>query len=1011
MSEAEPADPAHLRKKLARMARSADKNRGRIIRMRGEEPVELSYKLLSDHMTDINDMKVEYDKLYDQLDEAETNTAAIEQDQIEADKWADNLEAAKRTCEVLMTTKQLHSFTRLLKTAVEVLERAITSDPEKKQDALAEKVISFEAKLEAELQSSSLATDHQVMVEAREILIEAGSIRSKMVTEGTSDVPKSVKSEAENPYKLVNVPVPRFSGRIQDWVPFWSKFQQQVANRRGLDDQGKLAYLLQGMSDLELKGSIEKQAHKEGAYKLIVAELHDRYDQPRTIHKKYCDALQSLEQPTNTRASMMRLADALTDIHDGFVRLKAEDCKQFITTMAEPSLNKTLKDGWTLHTEARKDIPPVQELISYIKMKASQAPEEELTAPTRQPAEKSRFKPQKPKYRGSTNTVAAPAVSTPSPSSSFKGRGSSNFQKSAYPPCRYECPLCDDNHYAWACTPFEQLSVAGRKEHVKKHNLCNNCLKPGHMASDCRSTYKCKTCQGSHNTLIHEERAPANNPAQASNHMTRSSSSPQLKDNLMMTSQVRLTGPTGMTTTVRALLDSGSSLSIASTHVTQMLALNKQNSSVCIEGVGSAKASSSYPLTTVTLSPLHNTGWERQITVAVIPKVTRDLPMQGASSVRSLPHLKDLKLADRQFDSPGTIDLLLGQDIWQDLFLPGEATGPPGTPSAWNTVFGWVVMGNYSVDDSVPSKPASVHAITALAEQESDKILARFFEGEEAPKPQQLLTPEKKKVEEHYEATHAYVKSASRYMVCLPRKESAVPLGESRSQALNRARANEKSLLHKGSWKKSQEVMQEYFSLHHAEPVSQEDINRPAALSYYMPMHGVYKESSTTTKLRVVFDASAKTTSHHSLNDSLAVGPTLHPTLDRVLLKFRTYPVAISGYISKMYREVLLHPEDRHYHRFIWRAEVDQSWQEFQMNRVTFGVAASPYLAVKTLQQAAKDFGGELPQANWHINHSFYVDDLLGGASNVKEALSLYSDRRQILGKAGFQLRKWRSRS
>ena len=93
--------------------------------------------------------------------------------------------------------------------------------------------------------------------------------------------------------------------------------------------------------------------------------------------------------------------------------------------------------------------------------------------------------------------------------------------------------------------------------------------------------------------------------------------------------------------------------------------------------------------------------------MAVIPKVTRDLPMQGASSVRSLPHIKDLTLADRQFDSPGKIDILLGQDIWQDLFLPGEATGPPGTPSAWNTVFGWVIMGNYSTDGSVPQASIS----------------------------------------------------------------------------------------------------------------------------------------------------------------------------------------------------------------------------------------------------------------------------------------------------------------
>ena len=143
-------------------------------------------------------------------------------------------------------------------------------------------------------------------------------------------------------------------------------------------------------------------------------------------------------------------------------------------------------------------------------------------------------------------------------------------------------------------------------------------------------------------------------------------------------------------------------------------------------------------------------------------------------------------------------------------------------------------------------------------------------------------------------------------------------------------------------------------------------------------MHGVYKASSSTTKLRVVFDASTQTTSGLSLNDTLAVGPMLHPTLDHILLKFRTYRVALSGDIGKMYREILLSPPDQQYHRFLWRAQVDQAVQTYCMNRVTFGVASSPYLAVQTLQQAASDYGQEYHVAQYHINNSFYVDDWWG---------------------------------
>lgn len=94
-------------------------------------------------------------------------------------------------------------------------------------------------------------------------------------------------------------------------------------------------------------------------------------------------------------------------------------------------------------------------------------------------------------------------------------------------------------------------------------------------------------------------------------------------------------------------------------------------------------------------------------------------------------------------------------------------------------------------------------------------------------------------------------------------------------------------------------------------------------------MHGVSKASSTTTKLRVVFDASAKTNNGISLNDTLAAGPTIYPTLENILLRFRVHKVALSADISKMYRAVHLAPEDRDLHRFIWREQTSDSLADY----------------------------------------------------------------------------------
>ena len=173
-------------------------------------------------------------------------------------------------------------------------------------------------------------------------------------------------------------------------------------------------------------------------------------------------------------------------------------------------------------------------------------------------------------------------------------------------------------------------------------------------------------------------------------------------------------------------------------------------------------------------------------------------------------------------------------------------------------------------------------------------------------------------------------------------------------------------------------------------------------------MHAVLKESSTSTKTRVVFDASAKTSTGHSLNDILMVGPTLHPTLETILIRFHSYSIALTGDISKMYMGVELVPEDRRLHQFLWRRHPTEAIQEYEMTRVTFGVAVSPYLAVRTLQQTATDHSTNT-SASYHIMNSFNVDDLLAGADSLEEAKALLTSLCEILNMGGFKLCKFRS--
>ena len=92
-------------------------------------------------------------------------------------------------------------------------------------------------------------------------------------------------------------------------------------------------------------------------------------------------------------------------------------------------------------------------------------------------------------------------------------------------------------------------------------------------------------------------------------------------------------------------------------------------------------------------------------------------------------------------------------------------------------------------------------------------------------------------------------------------------------------------------------------------------IQMPATNCFYLPHHFVIKDASSTAKLRVVFEASAKSTIGVSLNDCLIVGPKLQKDLFGILIRFRFHHVALSADIAKMYRQVQLDGEEKNFHR------------------------------------------------------------------------------------------------
>ena len=180
---------------------------------------------------------------------------------------------------------------------------------------------------------------------------------------------------------------------------------------------------------------------------------------------------------------------------------------------------------------------------------------------------------------------------------------------------------------------------------------------------------------------------------------------------------------------------------------------------------------------------------------------------------------------------------------------------------------------------------------------------------------------------------------------------------------------------------------------------------------FYIPHKPVIKKSAETTKVRVVFDASAKETDDApSLNDLLETGPALQNLLWDILIRNRFKPVALSADLRQAFLQVRIRESDRDVLQFHWIDEQDPSKVVvYRFTRAPFGLNQSPFLLGGTLGQHLTSLEGEYPEVVAEIKESLYVDDVLSGGSTVEQVQTLKSSAVAIFDRADFTLHKWHS--
>ncbi|XP_065076158.1 uncharacterized protein LOC135699770, partial [Ochlerotatus camptorhynchus] len=233
-------------------------------------------------------------------------------------------------------------------------------------------------------------------------------------------------------------------------------------------------------------------------------------------------------------------------------------------------------------------------------------------------------------------------------------------------------------------------------------------------------------------------------------------------------------------------------------------------------------------------------------------------------------------------------------------------------------------------------------------------------------------------------------------------------MGESRDIALRRFYSTERRLAKDNNLRQQYVAfMEEYQQLEHMKDV--QEITGIDIKRCYLPHHPVVKESSTTTKVRVVFDASCKTSTGISLNDALYAGPVIQEDLRAIIIRGRTRQIMVVADVEKMFRQIWSCLTDLRFLSIFWRASPMDEIKTYELCTVTYGTKPAPFLATRTLKQLAIDEGHRFPLAAVAVAEDTYMDDVITGADDIERASRLRAELQGMMEAGGFHLRKWAS--
>lgn len=846
-----------------------------------------------------------------------------------------------------------------------------------------------------------------------ELKVALNSLTGLVITDAAKSQ-SSASSSKLSQIKLPKITIPMFSGEYTEWMSFRDLFVSLIHQNKDIDKVQKLHYL---------KGHLKGEAEQLLRH---IPITNDSYDQCWTL----------LESRYNNKQYLINRILNRFFAQKNVVAESASAIKELLDVTSE-TLNALISLGIDTSSWDVIIIYIVSQRLDPDTRKQWESKVSELVTLSDQLPSIDQFKEfLATKYHSLEFLDTKPHTASGLRQRTF----TPNVRNNKVNPIhmlhitQMSCICCKREHHLRSCKEFAIMDLSSKRNFVQNHGLCFNCLGSNHSVKHCRNATSCQLCNRRHHSLLHPKgemqstevvksvdvqvSPTGNNSFRTSSEEARPSTSTTIANHfvkgvahqvLLATAVVKAESRDGGgNQLLRALIDQGSQASFITKAAVRLLGLKQMATKGIISGLGGENTMISKSMVEVQIISRLNPGCTLRVSAYVLDKLTAYLPATKAS-ITSWPELKGIPLADPEFHDPNKIDILLGAEVYSVIIESGIIKCPSGSLVAQNTTLGWILSGQ--IESAETATPSSFVASLHTQMEPVDEMIRSFWEIEAEPcNKQKIMTPEEQRCENIYESTTTR-DAEGRYVVKLPFRDEqpACADGQSREIALKRFHYLEKKLEKDIKLKQEySKVFREYLELNHMQKIVR-DAKEKAPKGLYLPYHAVIREDKETTKVRVVFDASCKGVNGVSLNSDLMVGPTLQPELRHIIMRWRMHPICFIADITKMYRQIKVRDEDSEYQRILWREHPSEDIQEYKLLRVTFGTSSAPYLAVKSLIQAAKDEGHQYPLAAERIKQEFYMDDLMSGCEEEHEAIEIYRQITELLGKAGFELQKWSS--